>query len=47
MGEAAFEEYVTDGSNGCGNHSKIGLEKSQWFEEELDKDLKLSYALNW
>lgn len=46
MGEAVLELYLSNGSNngGCG---KDGLEKCEWFEEEVDKDLKLSYALNW
>ncbi|XP_078179915.1 S-adenosyl-L-methionine-dependent methyltransferases superfamily protein [Carex rostrata] len=46
MGEAVLEVYATNGSKGCGNHPKNGLEKCDWFEEEVDKDVKLSYALN-
>ncbi|KAJ4801022.1 Polyamine aminopropyltransferase [Rhynchospora pubera] len=46
MGEAVDDVYVTNGSNGWANHPMNGLEKCEWFEEEVDENLKLCYALN-
>ncbi|KAJ3677092.1 hypothetical protein LUZ60_002816 [Juncus effusus] len=42
MGEEVEEVYISNG----GNNEENGSEECEWFEEEIDKDLKLSYALN-
>nr|CAD1826157.1 unnamed protein product [Ananas comosus var. bracteatus] len=48
MGSEAVEEVHHDEINGYGNGGakELGQEECKWFEEEIDKDLKLCYALN-
>ncbi|XP_008786601.1 thermospermine synthase ACAULIS5 [Phoenix dactylifera] len=44
MGEAAEDVYVANGYHS--HQAKEGVDECKWYEEEIDDDLKLSYALN-
>lgn len=44
MGEAVEDVYD---ANGYDSHqAKEGVDECKWYEEEIDDDLKFSYALN-